>query len=86
MTFEPMKFLPDMLTTAPPTEKWDHFTELDAKAWPRRVRHEMRCIPRAGRTPEDYPSIADLPDLEFALILCEMREQSSCWLWAAARE
>ncbi len=45
MTFKPMKFLPDTLTTAPPTDQWDHFVELDAKAWPRRVRHEMRCIP-----------------------------------------
>ncbi len=44
-TFEPMKFLPDMLTAAPPPEQWDNWVELDAKAWPRRVRHEMRLVP-----------------------------------------
>ncbi|MHC4955791.1 MAG: molybdopterin-dependent oxidoreductase [Planctomycetota bacterium] len=45
MTFEPMKFLPDQLTAAPPPEKWDSWIELDAKAWPRRVQHEMRLVP-----------------------------------------
>jgi len=40
-----MKFLPDQLTAAPPPEKWDHWVELDAKAWPRRVQHEMRLVP-----------------------------------------
>jgi len=45
MSFEPMKFLPDTLTAAPPPDQWDHFVELDAKAWPRRVRHEMRLVP-----------------------------------------
>ena len=38
----PMRFLPDQLTAAPPPAKWDHFVEFDAKAWPRRVTHEMR--------------------------------------------
>ena len=45
MTFEPMRFLPDMLTAAPPPEQWDNYVELDAKAWPRRVRHEMKLVP-----------------------------------------
>jgi len=42
---EPMRFLPDQLTAAPPPEKWDDWVELDAKAWPRRVRREMRLVP-----------------------------------------
>jgi len=45
MSFEPMKFLPDQLTSAPPPEKWDNWVELDAKAWPKRVQHEMRLVP-----------------------------------------
>ena len=45
MSFEPMKFLPDQLTAAPPPEKWDNWVELDAKAWPKRVQREMRLVP-----------------------------------------
>jgi len=40
-----MKYLPDRLTAAPPPSKWDHFVEYDAKAWPRRVKREMRLVP-----------------------------------------
>lgn len=40
-----MRFLPDQLTAAPPPAKWDHFVEYDAKAWPRRVKREMRLVP-----------------------------------------
>jgi len=42
---EPMPFLPDTLTAAPPPEKWDDWVELDAKAWPRRVKRHMRLVP-----------------------------------------
>ena len=35
MNFEPMPFLPDGLTAAPPPEKWDQWVEDDARAWPR---------------------------------------------------
>jgi len=40
-----VKYLPDRLTAAPPPSKWDGFTEYDAKAWPRRVKREMRLVP-----------------------------------------
>jgi anaerobic selenocysteine-containing dehydrogenase len=40
-----MKYLPDRLTAAPPVDKWDRFIEYDAKAWPRRVKREMRLVP-----------------------------------------
>jgi len=42
---EPMRFLPDQLTAAPPPERWDDWVEFDAKAWPRRVKREMRLVP-----------------------------------------
>jgi len=40
-----VKYLPDQLTAAPPPDKWDRFVEYDAKAWPRRVKREMRLVP-----------------------------------------
>jgi len=40
-----VKYLPDRLTAAPPPEKWDRYVEYDAKAWPRRVKREMRLVP-----------------------------------------
>ncbi|MEM8885953.1 MAG: molybdopterin-dependent oxidoreductase, partial [Planctomycetota bacterium] len=40
-----MRFLPDQLTAAPPPEQWDAYVELDAKAWPRRVKREMKLVP-----------------------------------------
>ena len=45
MTFEPMRYLPDQLTAAPPPEKWDHWVEYDSRAWPRKVKREMRLVP-----------------------------------------
>ncbi|MDH3591990.1 MAG: molybdopterin-dependent oxidoreductase, partial [Planctomycetota bacterium] len=42
---EPMQFLPDQLTAAPPPERWDDWFEYDAKAWPRRVRRDLRLVP-----------------------------------------
>ena len=45
MTHEPMRFLPDQLTAAPPPEKWDRWIEYDAKAWPKKVKREMRLVP-----------------------------------------
>ncbi len=41
----PMRYLPDMLTSAPPPERWDDWYEYDAKAWPRKVRRDMRLVP-----------------------------------------
>ncbi len=43
--------------------------------------HRIEVIPREGRNPAAYPELADLPDLQSALILCEMRIRSSHWLW-----
>ena len=33
------------LSTAPPPDRWDDWTELDASAWPERVERRYRCIP-----------------------------------------
>ena len=33
------------LTAYPPVERWDDWTEYDAKAWPERVEHHYRLIP-----------------------------------------
>jgi anaerobic selenocysteine-containing dehydrogenase len=33
------------LASCPPPERWDDWTELDAKAWPRRVERHYRIIP-----------------------------------------
>ncbi|MHC4958876.1 MAG: molybdopterin-dependent oxidoreductase [Planctomycetota bacterium] len=40
-----MRFLPDHLTAAPPPDRWDDWVEYDAKAWPRKVKRELRCVP-----------------------------------------
>jgi len=40
-----LRYLPDRLTAAPPPARWDDWTELDAKAWPRRVPRRMRLVP-----------------------------------------
>jgi len=45
MTFEPLHFLPDQLSAAPPPERWDDWVEYDAKAWPRRVKRDLRLVP-----------------------------------------
>ena len=42
---EPMRFLPDILTAAPPPERWDDWLEYDAKAWPRRVPRRHALVP-----------------------------------------
>ncbi len=33
------------LTNFPPPERWDDWTEYDAKAWPERKKHEVRFVP-----------------------------------------
>ena len=33
------------LASFPPKEKWDHWTELDAKAWPKKVKKHYRLVP-----------------------------------------
>ena len=33
------------LSVAPPPERWDDWTELDASAWPERKERHYRCIP-----------------------------------------
>ncbi|KAF0246330.1 MAG: molybdopterin dinucleotide-binding [Planctomycetota bacterium] len=33
------------LTAYPPVEKWDHWTEYDAQAWPRKVEHTYSLVP-----------------------------------------
>jgi anaerobic selenocysteine-containing dehydrogenase len=40
-----MKFLPDGVTAAPPPARWDHWVELDAKSWPRKVSRAYRLVP-----------------------------------------
>ncbi len=42
---DPLYYLPDRLTATPPPEKWDGWVEYDAKAWPRRIKREMRLVP-----------------------------------------
>ena len=42
---EPMRYLPDRLTAAPPPERWDDWFEYDSKAWPRKVRRDLRLVP-----------------------------------------
>ena len=33
------------LHVAPPPERWDDWTELDARAWPERRERHLQCIP-----------------------------------------
>lgn len=33
------------LATHPPAEKWDHWVELDPRAWPRRVERAYTLVP-----------------------------------------
>ena len=47
--------------------------------------HRLEVVSRAGRNAAAYPELADLPDLQSALILCEMRVKSSHWLWCRRR-
>jgi len=42
---EPLAYMPETLAAAPPPDQWDSWFEYDAKAWPRRVRREMRLVP-----------------------------------------
>jgi anaerobic selenocysteine-containing dehydrogenase len=41
----PVRPSPWELEAGPPPEKWEHWTELDSKAWPRRVERSFRCVP-----------------------------------------
>ena len=45
MNGEPMRFLPDTLTAAPPPERWDSWVEYDAKAWPTPVSRHFQLVP-----------------------------------------
>jgi anaerobic selenocysteine-containing dehydrogenase len=40
-----VKLIPDTLTAAPPPERWDHWEEYEAAAWPRRERRAYRLVP-----------------------------------------
>jgi anaerobic selenocysteine-containing dehydrogenase len=42
---QPLRTSPWELEVGPPPEKWDDWTELDAKAWPERKDRHYRCIP-----------------------------------------
>lgn len=41
----PCRGSPWDLAVGPPPERWDDWTELDAKAWPERVQKHYRCVP-----------------------------------------
>ncbi|MBZ0112674.1 MAG: molybdopterin-dependent oxidoreductase [Thermoanaerobaculia bacterium] len=40
-----MKYLLEGMNAAPPPERWDDWTELDASAWPRRVERKLSVVP-----------------------------------------
>ncbi len=39
------RLLPEGLTNFPPPDRWDDWEEYDAKAWPRKEKHEYRLVP-----------------------------------------
>ena len=45
MPKEPTRNTPWELSSTPPPERWDDWTELDASAWPKRLERQYRCIP-----------------------------------------
>ncbi|HEX6800122.1 MAG TPA: hypothetical protein VF116_20585, partial [Ktedonobacterales bacterium] len=52
------------LPAYPPADQWDRWTELDAKAWPRRVPHTYTLVPTACFNCESACGLLGYVDVE----------------------